>query len=55
MSHLRNFLRAFACTLLVSAITPGDLAALATELGVEWLPKPCTYTEIAHSLLATAS
>lgn len=37
-------------TMLVSAITAQELEELARELGVRYLPKPCTYSDIAQAM-----
>lgn len=37
-------------TMLVSAITRNDLARLAEELDVDYLPKPCGFDEIAAAM-----
>lgn len=36
--------------MLLSAIPPEELVALATDLGVDWLSKPFTVAEFRHAL-----
>lgn len=42
-------------TMLVSAITPAELMALATELRVRWMSKPFTADHIERALLELAA
>lgn len=37
-------------TMLISAITAQELSKIADQLGVLYLPKPCTYDDIAHAM-----